>query len=76
MAVAGLLSTLPFLIIAAIMSMSKNTYVYAGILTRGLPMFLFVLFLYMTPVTKKLKIFKVSEPEIEARILNDAKEGN
>lgn len=76
MAFAGLVTTLPFLIVATIMLRTQNRYVYLGMLKRGLPLFSLTMFLYLTPVEKKLKIFKVNHLEIEQQILNDAKEAN
>lgn len=76
MSFAGLITSLPFIIIAAFLLKAQNRYVYIAILKRGIPLFLALLFLHLTPVTTKLKIFKVSDPEIKGRIINDAKAGN
>lgn len=75
MSLSGLISSLPFIITAAFMLKSSNKYVYIGILKRGIPLFLFVLSLYLTPLTTKLKVFKV-DPRIEAYLLNNYKSTN
>lgn len=74
MTVAAILSLIIFIMISPLMLRTKNKYVYMGILKRGIPMLLVLLFLYFSPVATKLKIFKVGSPEIEVQILNDAKE--
>lgn len=76
MSLATVLSAPIFLILSAVLLMTKNRYIYSGILARGVPMFLLLLVLYLSPVNAKLKIFKVGSPEMEAQILNNAKEAD
>lgn len=76
MSLAGMILTIPILILAAFLLKKQNRIVYMGILKRGIPLVLFVLVLYVLPTTTKLKIFKIADPEIEAQILKDANESD
>src|SRR5690606_7855297 len=71
MSFVALITNFPFILLAAWLLMTKNRFVYVAIIKRGVPMFLFLLVLHLTPITTRLKIFKV-DPEIETMILNDA----
>lgn len=67
----ALISNIPFLILASWLLMTQNRFVYVAILKRGVPLFLFLLFLHLLPLTTRLNIFKV-DSQTEALILNDA----
>src|SRR5690606_31171587 len=67
----ALMTSFPFILLADWLLMTKNRFVYIAILKRGVPLFVFVLLLHLTPLTTRLKIFKV-DPETEALILNNA----
>ena len=77
MTFAGMATTLPIIITAIIfLFLLKNRYVYQEILVRTIPFFLLALFLHLTPVSTRLKIFKVYDKNIEAQILEDSKQQN
>lgn len=65
---AGLIMLFIIIIVAVFMLKTVNSFIYIGILKRGVPLFLFVLLLQLLPLTARLKIFKVA-PEIETQIL-------
>lgn len=71
MSFTGLLTTFPFIIIALVLLHTQNRFVYIEILKRGIPLYLFVLLLHLLPLTTRLKIFKVSNPEHEREIINN-----
>ncbi len=71
MGFSALITAFPFIILALLLLLTKNRFVYIEILKRVVPLFLFVLILYLIPLTTRLKIFKVSNPEIETQILKD-----
>ncbi len=71
MSSVALMTSFPFILLAAWLLMTKNRFVYIAILKRGIPLFLFVLLLHLLPLTTRLKIFRV-DPQTEELILNDA----
>ncbi len=71
MSFTALMSSFLFILLAAWLLMTQNRFVYVAILKRGVPLFLFLLFLHLIPLTTRLKIFRV-DPQTEELILNDA----
>lgn len=68
---AGLIMLFIIIIVAVIMLKTVNSFIYIGILKRGITFFLLLLLLHLLPLTTRLNIFK-EHPEIEAQILLEA----
>lgn len=76
MSFIGLISSVPFILLAVILSITQNSFIYTRILKRGIPLVIILFILFVLPLTSKLEIFKVGDPETKALILDRAKEAN